>query len=523
MLNIILSGYLLKPETLDFRTFWLGYIELQSRIPKKAEVRVVAAHSWNPELDDLVELVYAPILYHSQKQLKFLDPLVGIDFEFDFYERNFDRSKSTWKNQSIQRVFGFFESRSIAVSLLKLDSSIIDSDQILLTRWDLGQSGTSQVNRLVVDMSLPSKYVYLSYYSEVDEGYADMWIIGPKREIEKFSMLRSFGESCLLGQNDYIEEFTKRGWFSIRRKTLFESLTTTAHSMHIRSIISKKIGRLSQINSNKFHMKLIRRFARTIKNIIDFPVLSGETSYINQNQSDCNFPTFQALNVHAILKYFFREFNIRPLTRFLSANDIDNDLLLGSKINSQKFIIVTRLHKSIEGQSSHIMLREVMSAQEAEAIIAVDCNGHALILTNNAGQALIEDKCFYSNTITSLSFLLKKYKNLFFEASVLSWPNCKQLLSPKDPARINSLMKFCAWEKSEFVCLNQGRDGIVSLKYPDMYEIGFNSNIDIWSCAASFDSFLKFVSLYDNCPDLSKRAEKMNFTCLSYSPQTDWL
>ena len=140
----------------------------------------------------------------------------------DKFENGLKRSKSTWKRVSYQAILGNATSRTKAISLLqKLDLN--DDDKILALRWDTGCTGSKEVNSIIFDNSLDKNYFYISYYSEVDEGYADMWFLSPYKYGKKFENYKDYVLECLSGNNSYFNNFTKNGWFLaiVKNKNLF--------------------------------------------------------------------------------------------------------------------------------------------------------------------------------------------------------------------------------------------------------------------------------------------------------------
>ena len=123
-------------------------------------MRHIAAHSWNPELADLARFVYSPDVECHEQQLSFYPEFITRIDPPDLFEFGLDRLNSTWKNVSLQTVLGNARSRARAVQLL--EKLPVSEGQVLMTRWDLGQSGSAYVNQLVADVGLPHEYLYFA-------------------------------------------------------------------------------------------------------------------------------------------------------------------------------------------------------------------------------------------------------------------------------------------------------------------------------------------------------------------------
>ena len=172
-LVIVISGQVVRENSANLKSFWRGFINIQNAIYEIDEIKVVA-HSWNPEFSELVQNVYNPIALSSEKQSSFSKDIMSTIDPVDKFEDGLNRAMSTWKRVSAQSILGNAKSRSKAIELLRKVKTE-DDFFVLATRWDQGCSGSASVNKIIFDKSLPKDYLYLSYYSEVDEGYADMW------------------------------------------------------------------------------------------------------------------------------------------------------------------------------------------------------------------------------------------------------------------------------------------------------------------------------------------------------------
>ena len=342
-LTICLSGQICREGSANLKSFWQGFINIQRQIPNDYDLQIVG-HCWNPEFNDLVKNVYDLDFLLSEKQPNFVKEFMPAIQPIDKFEKGLKRANSLWHKCSPQALLGISKSRSKAIKLLdklKLD----DNARVLAARWDQGCTGSKEVHQMIIDPSLPSDYIYISYYSEIDEGYADMWFFTNKQLASKFSKYSDFVMECLSGENDYFEDYTINGWHY--------ALPKKGHSRYVIFIKSKLVNSIEKalfyliqyspcgIIKNKFiglHHKL--------NVLINKPVLSGENSidFNKDIERTVTFPNYLALNNHSILKYFIKEKNIREKTRFLDIKDFDNKS--GKTINPLDFAYVIYTHSS---------------------------------------------------------------------------------------------------------------------------------------------------------------------------------
>ena len=209
-LFIAISGQITRENSANLMNFWKGFINIQSSIYGIDSLKVVS-HSWNPEFDNIVKNVYNVDFLSSEKQGSFAKEFMPLINPINKFEKGLQRSKSTWKNITPQTILGNLRSRAKAIKLLR--NFDIDKDvQILATRWDQGCTGSDSVNNIIFDKSLDINWHYISYFSEVDEGYADMWFISPYKYAVKFEQLDKYALDVFANKNDYFDNFTKNGW-----------------------------------------------------------------------------------------------------------------------------------------------------------------------------------------------------------------------------------------------------------------------------------------------------------------------
>lgn len=343
-LIIAISGQIVRENSANLMNFWRGFINIQNAIHNVDELKIVA-HSWNPEYDELVRRVYNVELIESEKQLSFAKEYMPLINPIDKFENGIKRSKSTWERVSYQAILGNAKSRTKAIKLLK-NLNINENDKILAVRWDAGCSGSQEVNQIIFDQSLDNEYFYVSYYSEVDEGYADMWFIAPYKLAIAFEKYDDYVLKCFSDENKFFNDFTKNGWFLAIEKNNKLFLLNQYKKALLKKILTKFPFELVQKIVPKLLNKIIGLKQR-IKNIIEKPQITGENSLVFETKTNVKFPNYQALNNHAILKSFIWDNDLRKDTRFLDIKDFEN-LPDGQMINPIEFCYVIYSHSSFE-------------------------------------------------------------------------------------------------------------------------------------------------------------------------------
>ncbi|MBL4900966.1 MAG: hypothetical protein JKX76_15265 [Colwellia sp.] len=341
-LVVVLSGQIVRENSANLMNFWKGFINIQNTIYDIDDLEIIA-HSWNPEFNQLVENVYDIKILSSQKQQSFVKEFMPLINPVNKFEKGLKRVDSTWKNVSAQTIFGQIKSKIKSISLLN-KLNISDDTLVLSTRWDIGCSGSLAVNSLNFDTSLSPDYLYLAYFSEVDEGYADMWFLGSYQNIKKFEAYENHLLESISDKNSYFDDFTNNGWtLAIAKDKVYEFVKRYKIAILNKILIKVPFNlfkRLLPFIKNK-----IIGLEQRIKNNIELPFLSGENSLLKDSKTSVLFPDYQALNIHAILKSFILDNGLREKTRFLDVNDFVKTHN-GQMINSLDFAYVIYSHSS---------------------------------------------------------------------------------------------------------------------------------------------------------------------------------
>ena len=508
-LTLVLSGHVCRPQTADLRPFWCGFIELQRKLPTDRKVEQIVVHSWNPELADLARLVYAPHAECHEIQPCFYPEFVHRIDPPDRFELGLDRLNSTWKNVSLQSVLGNARSRAKAVQLM--DELPEQAGQVLVTRWDLGQTGSAQVNQLVADAAMPKSYLYLSYFSEVDEGYADMWLLAPWEIARRFGDFDAFVLDALAGKNAYLQEFSESGWPRARKKTRYECallhpVGQCAHALASRLIGAIRVWALGR----SLPKRVLRRLTGPIHRLLKRPTLTAENSCVmGLEAAPRTFPSFMALNIHALLKYFILCEGLREQTRFLTHGDFEISMLSGQLIHPQPVVLL--LWSDDYDEHSLTRLLEA-SLLPIDAVYLLG-EGAARVwkpLPDGSGsmRVLAPGAC---SDRDRLSCALADVANQGSEpAPVLIMPTAAAFLNCQDWYYLNALLKYIVWRQQPYVGLNGGQGVKASMEFPGITMARGGGAFSLDMAAGIAGGIRQFLGAYDlTLNGLSERVDRM--------------
>lgn len=518
-LTIILSGHVRRPQSADLRPFWRGFIELQSKLPSCAEVKGFLVHSWNPELSALIDLVYSPRASQYEGQACFYPEFIQNIEPPDLFEKGLDRFKSTWKNISVQTVLGNARSRARAVALM--DSLPLEeaNGRVLIARWDLGQTGSSQVNRLVADASLPENYMYMSYFSGVDEGYADMWIVAPWQLARRFRVLDTFVLDCLAGRNLYLELFTRAGWLRSRNMTRLENMLLHPIGQRIRSLVLKSIQCMQhKSDSYAFMQRVVRKLLSRPKHFLELPPITAENSCVPGNtRNERIFPDYLALNIHALLKFFILSEGLREQTRFLTHEDFELSSQSGQLIQPQPSLLFLWADGKANCQTlwrlmdeSPLPIAAVYLMSKTQVLEAtLDDHGEVVLNTLNPVSEAALDQL-----ICALDAAAGRPWGCL---PLMILPSAAQYLACTDWFYLNALLKYIAWSGIGYVGMDNEQGGKQYLEFPDMELVRGKGAFSLRKAAGTLSGIRPFLDRAGaSLEELISRAECMalEFPCI---------
>lgn len=506
-LTLVLSGHLLRPQSADLRPFWLGFIELQKKLPAGKPVRQIVAHSWNPELAPLARAVYSPQAERHEHQACFYPEFMWQITPPDRFEKGVDRPSSTWKNVSIQSVLGNARSRARAVELMdELPSS---KGQVLISRWDLGQTGGEQVNQLVADATLPEDYLYLSYFSEVDEGYADMWVLAPWADARRFGCFDTFVLDSLAGRNRYLELFSRGGWPRARVKTRFEAWWSHPVGQRVHALASKLVqGVQNRARGDDLSQRIVRRLAGPVYRFLSRPPVTAENSCISEFEAQpLVFPAFQALNIHALLKFFILSEGMRERVRFLTREDFDITSQSGQLINPKPVALL--VHDADDAAMAHLLTESPLPLAAIYQMGAGNVRQH---VPDGQGGWVVTALCAAGSSprdfmACALDAELRRDEG---PVPVLVMPTVDRYLGCTDWFYMNALAKYLDWSCTGYVGFASSLAGKPYLDFPDIQLVRGGGAFSLLMAAGTAPGLRAFLDVAD--PDLkevSDRADRM--------------
>ncbi|MEZ9398041.1 hypothetical protein AB4393_17075 [Vibrio splendidus] len=443
-LTICISGHICRENSANLHSFWRGFINIQRGLPN-VEILNVVGHCWNPEFEYLVKNVYSPVLIASEKQPSYIGIYGPVIQPVDKFEIGIKRSKSTWSRISPQSLIGISESRSKAISLLEgLDIS--QSDWVLAARWDQGCSGSKDVHQIVVDGALPNNYLYMPYYNEIDEGYPDMWFLTNKETAQNFTQYSEFIIDCLSGSNDFFKEFTETGWplaIAKKKKSRVEKKISIGSAKLANLTRSLLIDICGYLNEGKIYNKA-NSILRRVNDYIDKPIITGENSHLPKSKSLVVYPNYQALNIHAMLKYFVMSKGLRENTRFLHVNDF-NTPSNGFEINPVKYAYVIYSHSSFSDCWEMVVnqaLENISNSCEKIILISDESEetrlsfGHILGAKNIELVTYNNEEPYTERLRRSFLHIMKRFKYIYFSHEDMP------LYDKVDSVYLNSLLHY---------------------------------------------------------------------------------
>lgn len=506
-LTLVLSGRLRQPQSLDLRPFWSAFIELQKKLPVGKPVRQIVAHSWNPDLAPLAQAVYAPQAERHEHQPCFYQELMLRVEHPDRSEWGVDRLTSTSKNVSIESLLGNAHSRARAVELMdELPSS---QGQVLITRWDLGQTGEAQINQLVADASLPEDYLYLSYSSEVDEGYPDMWMVVPWDDARRFCRFDAFVLDSLAGQNCYLELLSGGRWPRARVKTRFEAWRSHPVAQHVHALASRLVlGVQSRVRGNTLPQRSLSRLTGPVQRFLSRPAVTAENSCVPLFEARPPvFPSFLAQNSHALLKFFILSEGMRDRVRFLTQEDFDLSAQSGQLINPIPVVLL--IHEANDVEMARLIAESPLPLAAIYQLDAgnvhyhfPDWQGHwgvkALRATGNAPSDLMA---------CALNAELRREER---PPPILVMPTVDRYLGCTDWFYMNALAKYLAWSRTGYVGLESLHAGKPHLDFPDLQLVQGSGAFSLRMAAGTAEGLRAFLDVADpELQEVSNRADRM--------------
>lgn len=464
-ITLVLSGHL----TGDTQPFWRAFIELQAKLPANKVVTQIVTHSLNPELADLISLVYAPQVAECV-DFETLYPKILRQFgTVDIHRSQNAPTNFVLKNESFRTLISSAHSRASAIRLL--DKLPAKTSQVLIGYWDLRDSGATNINQIIVDISLPADYLYLSYSPDVDIGYSDGWMLAPWGLARLFGGFDQFMLDAFVGRNKYFELFTKLGWPRARNNSSLTNFLANFFGRSLFTVANKFVrdtfrGLEGDFNGDNLFRKILRRSLRPIHLILTKPPLTAENSCLFESKySRTVFPQCLALNTGPLLKYFILLNKFRDKVRFLTNEDFESAGLSGQIINPQQIILMV-----CEGGSLPLQLL----SQSPLPLAAI------YQLTNGLVYEYSQDSLgnWVPTIFQPLTNTLKDQIVCALSAAegridcslpLLLIPSVEQYLKCVDWFYLNALMKYIIWDKLDYVAFDCALMGKPCSEFPDLH------------------------------------------------------
>jgi hypothetical protein len=469
-LTLILSGNIFNQQSTDLRPFWQGFIELQSRISSKKPVRQIVAHSWNPDLADLVRIVYAPQIERHEKHDDFSWDSIHHLTTTDYFAECCNYDKSLLKEGSIWPMQLEAQSRSLAVRLMEQLPE--KQNQVLLSCWDVGRLGYETANKLIVDISLPEDYIYLSYSSDIDMGYPDIWVLAPLDIARQFASFDKFAVDTLSSQNDYLLLLNKTWhphyWAKFLHRIFL--LNLVRRKFQVKALkVTKDF--LESSNIDGLFPAIIRRFLRVIQRTLAQSCITAENSCLTSiNRVMQVFPKPLTINSATLLKYFIHFNRLRDRTRFLTEEDFEVNFESGQLINPQPIIIIfyADVDVDLDAEVSRLITRSKLPLAGIYQLY----NGVVMeYLLDSQGEwdSVIKTTLTGSLNNQILGTLRVAHNHFAGSLPTLLLPSIDYYLRCTDQFYLNALMKYIAWYRLDYVALDCSLRGSVQLDFPDLY------------------------------------------------------
>lgn len=469
-LTLILSGNIREQQLEDLRPFWQGFIELQSRIPSKKAVTQIVVHSWNPDLADLVRIVYAPIVEQHEDQDNFPWDSIQRPTAVGCFDYSNYSNKSFFQDKSLRPILLGIYSRALAVRLIELLPK--RGKQVLLSYWDAGTLGDKTAQRLIIDISLPEEFLYLHYSSDIDKGYPDSWLLAPLDIARQFGKFDNFVHDALASQNEYLK-ILNQSWrpnFWDKCRHAFDTLNSTRRKYQDKVLKITK-DYIDSLNIDGFFPAIMRKFFRLIQRGLTQSAISAENSCLtDSNRIRQLFPRPLKLESPTLLKYFIYFNGLRDRLRFLDETDFEINLESGQLINPQSIIIIFFSEVNLDNDEKLSRLVTISPLPLAGIYQIVNGVVKQYSLSDNGRWSSNNIKTSSGSLRDQMLVALKFAKNNFSESlPVLILPTINHYLECTDRYYLNALMKYIVWRKLDYVALNCNRIGQEQIDFPGLY------------------------------------------------------
>ena len=336
---LVLSGLISRPDSINMKPFWMGLINIQSRLQTNDEL-IILGHTWNSEAKEFIRRIFNTELFSFQEfslTPRIKESLDELNLRFPppkqeaFYSQHEGKvyPNFVWMNQS----------RKIALSILNEMEFGLD-DRIVLTRFDIGyRERTSHVSTIICDDSLPRDLIYLAYATHLDQGYADQWITFNAKFLKSFISLDELSLYNLFDEN-YYDTYLNNWPNSSKHSELKSLFRFIFRVLVVRFYTSIKL----MFRINLLPLNIFKKISNGIELIL-YPIIDNVELDGKKNSATGSNPVRTLINNHALLKYGIYQMGLRKYVKFLNYRDFRNDSKY-SLINPEPFIILIYSHSS---------------------------------------------------------------------------------------------------------------------------------------------------------------------------------
>lgn len=315
----------------NYIDFWVGFISIQRSL-KTDDNLIILAHTWDKKYRDLISNVYGTE-FISFSEFEHND---HVSNSLRFSSEKLDNKKDS----PIPNFYYMYNSRKHVIELLESNFTINYNDRIVLTRYDIGyRVVTPEVSTIILDDALPRDYIYMPYYYEIDEGYADQWFIFSLKHLSFFKNLSHY-VTRYLSEDSYFDAFSNH-WINSIRKNKYK-----IRFFYVKKIIIDKIVKYIKSIYLK-NTNLLRKIeGLTIKLYDNRDLIHGTAEVETLNGAFfSSYPISQSINTHAVLKYAIYQNNLRDDVRFLHYLDFHANKI-GRLIAPFPFAVLVYSHSS---------------------------------------------------------------------------------------------------------------------------------------------------------------------------------
>jgi len=366
----------------------------------------------------------------------------------------------------------------------------------LLTRWDIGQTGSKFVNRPVIDLSLPNDYVYIADFPQLDEGYADMWVLCSPMDARAFRNYEPFLLESLGNKNGFRQKFCETGWPRSRPISLFERILLSSYADRYYRFLLAIVSSIESLVGSGRLQRHMSRYRDGLELKYRKPVLKAEGDLVEDTSNLRTYKSHESINMHAILKFFMLKKFGSERIRMLSGGDFECSNRGVSIINPAEYHLIS-------------FDKGIVYAGKTGNIAGADRSQWLPVSVSKV------------KTFDELRVSIKEITRVFGpEAVIVVSSSERRHYSCRDWAYFNALLKYISWSKLGFVALEATSRGLYFAGFPDLhlYRGGLcNISLSNFAGTSGFIDDLFSVS-YGSLSCIKSRLDLMKVELVGLSP-----